>query len=190
MVTLTIDGEQVTVPENTTIMDAAKQVNIRIPSLCYLQGLIPHGACGVCVVEVEGERTITRSCVRLVQEGMKVHTNTSAIRNIREALVELLLSNHPAECFICERGETCELKDLASTLGVKEIRFDTKKPEFALDTTSVSIIRNPNKCILCGRCIRVCGGVQTVEAIDFVNRGDSLMVAPGLEPEPRGKHLR
>jgi NADH-quinone oxidoreductase subunit G len=178
MVTLTIDGEQVTVAEDTTIMDAAKQVNIQIPRLCYLQGLIPHGACGVCVVEVEGERTITRSCVRPVQEGMKVHTNTNNLRNIREMLVELLLSNHPAECFICERGETCELKDLASTLGVKEIRFNTKKPELKLDETSPAIIRNPNKCVLCGRCIRVCSGVQTVEAIDFINRGDSLIVAP------------
>jgi NADH-quinone oxidoreductase subunit G len=181
MVTLTIDGEQVTVPEETTIMDAAKKVNVRIPRLCYLQGLTPYGSCGVCVVEVEGERTITRSCVRPVVEGMKVHTNTPFIRNIREMLVELLLSNHPAECFICERGETCELKDLASMLGVKDIRFDVVKPNFKIDDSSVAIVRNPNKCILCGRCIRVCHGVQTVEAIDFASRGDSLVVTTGMD---------
>lgn len=181
MVTLSIDGQQVTVAEDTTILDAAKQANIRIPRLCYLQGLTPHGACGICVVEVEGERAITRSCVRPVQQGMKVHTNTPMIRNIREMLVELLLSNHPAECFVCERGETCELKDLASMLGVKEIRFDTRKPAYQIDNTSASIIRNPNKCVLCGRCVRVCHDVQTVEAIDFASRGDSLVVTTGMD---------
>jgi NADH-quinone oxidoreductase subunit G len=181
MITLTIDGEKVTVPEGTTILDAARQININIPRLCYLQGLEPHGACGVCVVDVEGERSITRSCVRPVQEDMIVHTNTPALRNIRKMLVELILANHPAECFICERSENCELKALASELGVKDIRFDPKKPQRRLDETSPAVVRNPNKCILCGRCVRVCHAVQSVGALEFANRGAELIVTTGMK---------
>ena len=181
MITLTIDGEKVTVPEGTTILDAARQININIPRLCYLQGLEPHGACGVCVVDVEGERSITRSCVRPVQEGMSVRTNTPALRNIRKMLVELILANHPAECFVCERAENCELKSLASDLGVKDIRFDTRKPQRRLDETSQAIVRNPNKCVLCGRCVRVCNDVQTVGALEFANRGAELIVTTGMK---------
>jgi NADH-quinone oxidoreductase subunit G len=181
MITLTIDGEQVSVAEGTTILDAARQININIPRLCYLQGLEPHGACGICVVEVEGERSITRSCVRLAQEGMKVHTNTPALRNTRKMLVELILANHPAECFVCDRAENCELKSLASELGVKDIRFDTKKPHRRFDETSPAVIRNPNKCVLCGRCVRVCNAVQSVGALEFANRGAELIVTTGMK---------
>jgi NADH-quinone oxidoreductase subunit G len=181
MVTLTIDGQSVEVPEETTILDAAHKVNINIPRLCYLKGLIPHGACGICVVEVEGERSITRSCVRPVQPNMKVSTNTPSLRNIRKMLIELLLSNHPSDCFICERSQNCELKSLASELGVNQIRFDVQKPHYDLDQSSVAIIRNPDKCVLCGRCVRVCGDIQTVEAIDVAFRGSELMVTTGME---------
>jgi NADH-quinone oxidoreductase subunit G len=181
MITLTIDGEQVTVPEGTTILDAARQININIPRLCYLQQLEPHGACGVCVVDVEGERSITRSCVRTVTQGMNVRTNTPALRNIRKMLVELILANHPAECFVCERSENCELKALASEVGVKDIRFDTKKPHRRLDETSPAVVRNPNKCVLCGRCVRACNDVQTVGALEFANRGAELIVTTGMK---------
>jgi NADH-quinone oxidoreductase subunit G len=181
MINLTIDGQIVEVPEDTTILDAARQININIPRLCYLKGLIPHGACGICIVEVEGEKSITRSCVRPVQKNMVVHTNTPALRSTRKMLIELLLSNHPAECFICERSQNCELKALASELGVSQIRFDVQKPDHVKDESNVAIVRNPDKCILCGRCVRVCGTIQTVEAIDFANRGAELSVTTGME---------
>jgi NADH-quinone oxidoreductase subunit G len=181
MVNLTINGEKVTVEDGATIMEAAKQANINIPSLCYLEGLPSDGACGICVVEVAGERNITRSCVRMAQEGMVVYTNTPKIRDIRKELVELILSNHPAECFICDRGNNCELKKLSTDLGVGEIRFHPGKPVRAVDATSVAIIRDPNKCILCGRCIRVCKDVQTVWALDFASRGAALSIATGIK---------
>ncbi len=181
MITLTIDGEQVTVAEGTTILEAAQLIHIKIPRLCYLEGLTPHGSCGICVVEVEGERNITRSCVRPVLQGMIVHTNTSKIRNIRKMLVELLLADHPAECFTCERTNNCQLRELASELGAKEIRFDQKKSNIGKDETSVAIIRNPDKCVLCGRCIRVCEDIQSVGAVDFANRGENLIVTTGMK---------
>lgn len=180
MITLTIDGEKITVVEGTTILDAAERVNIRIPRLCYLEGLTPYGACGFCVVEVEGERSLTRSCVRPVQPGMVIHTSTPKIRNIRKMLVELLLANHPDECVTCERTLNCQLRDLAAEVGVKEIRFDRKKPAHKVDETSLAIVRNSDKCILCGRCVQVCQQVQTVGALDFANRGENLVVTTGM----------
>jgi NADH-quinone oxidoreductase subunit G len=181
MIKLTIDNEQVSVAEGTTILEAAKKVNINIPRLCYMEGLSSQGACGICVVEVEGERTITRSCVRPVQEGMIVRTNTPRIRNIRKMLVELLLSDHPSDCFICERTNNCQLRDLASELGVRQIRFDQKKTHQECDESSVAIIRDPNKCVLCGRCVRVCEEVQSVGALEFANRGFETVVTTGMK---------
>jgi NADH-quinone oxidoreductase subunit G len=181
MVTLTINDEEVTVPEGTSIMDAAKEAHIDIPHLCYLEGLEPYGACRVCVVEVDGERRLIPSCMREVSEGMVVHTHSGRVRRARRMLVELLLTNHPADCFTCERNQICELLKLSHELGVEVVRSDVEKPSYELDETGPSIIRDPNKCILCGRCIRVCHDVQTVSVIGFVNRGPDTMVATVLD---------
>jgi NADH-quinone oxidoreductase subunit G len=181
MVTLTINDEEVTVPEGTSIMDAAKEAHIDIPLLCYLEGLEPYGACRVCVVEVDGERRLIPSCMREVSEGMVVHTHSGRVRRARRMLVELLLTNHPADCFTCERNQICELLKLSHELGVEVVRSDVEKPSYELDETGPSIIRDPNKCILCGRCIRVCHDVQTVSVIGFVNRGPDTMVATVLD---------
>lgn len=177
MITLTINGEQVTVPEETTIMDAAKQAHINIPHLCYLEGLEPYGACRLCAVEIEGEPRLAPSCIRTVSEGMKIHTNTARVRRARRMIIELLLANHPTDCFTCERNQNCELLKLAFELGVDKVRFDGEKPSYDLDETSPAIIRDPNKCILCGRCVRVCHEVQTVSVIGFINRGSETMVS-------------
>jgi len=181
MVTLTINGEQVTVSEGTTIMEAAKKAYINISHLCYLEELEPYGACRVCVVEVEGENRLIPSCIREVREGMVVYTHSLRVRRARRMIIELLLANHPADCFTCERNQICELLKLAYELGVEEVKFDGEKPSFGLDETSPSIIRDPNKCILCGRCIRVCHDVQTVRVIGFVNRGSETVVATVLD---------
>ncbi|MEA2055226.1 MAG: NADH-dependent [FeFe] hydrogenase, group A6 [Candidatus Thermoplasmatota archaeon] len=181
MISLTIDGEQVIAPEGTNIMDAAKEAHVNIPHICYLDGLEPYGACRVCAVEVEGERRLIPSCTREVSEGMIVHTHSARVRRARRMLVELMLANHPADCFTCERNQICELLKLAYELGVKDVRFDGEKPSFELDETSSSIIRDTNKCILCGRCIRVCHDVQTVQVIGFINRGPDTKVATVLE---------
>ena len=181
MITLTIDSEQVTVQEDTTIIEAAKLINIDIPHLCYFKGLQPDGSCGICIVEIEGERGVARSCIRPVLEGMKVHTNTPKLRAARKVLVELLMSNHPQECFTCERNQNCELLDLSSELGVKEVRFDKNVPTEKIDSSSPSIIRDPNKCVLCGRCIRMCSEIQSVGVIDLARRGPELKVTTFME---------
>jgi NADH-quinone oxidoreductase subunit G len=181
MIKLTIDGEQVSVKEGTTIIEAARLINIEIPHLCYFKGLIPDGSCGICIVEIEGERGVARSCIRQVQEGMKVHTGTPNLRATRKVLVELIMSNHPKECLSCERNQNCELLKLGSGLCIKEIRFANSKQERQLDTSSPSIVRDPAKCVLCGRCIRVCNEIQTVGAIDFTRRGPELKVTTFMD---------
>jgi NADH-quinone oxidoreductase subunit G len=176
MITLSINNEQVQANEGDTVLEAAKKANVAVPHLCYMEGLENYGGCGLCVVEVEGERNPTRACVREVTQGMKVLTNTSKVRGIRRTVVELLLSNHPQDCFTCVRNQNCQLLDVASELGVRSIRLNSVATKKDLDKSSVSITRDPNKCILCSRCIRVCNDVQTVGAIDFSNRGFELEV--------------
>ncbi len=177
MITLSINGEQVQANEGETVLEAAQRVNIEIPRLCYLEGLENYGGCGLCVVEVEGERNPTRACVREVSQGMKVFTNTSKLRDIRKTVVELLLSNHPQGCFTCIRNQNCQLLDAASELGMRSIKLPNIAKVKELDASSPSITRDPNKCILCSRCIRVCNDIQSVGAIDFANRGFELEVS-------------
>lgn len=181
MVTLTINDQPVTVPEGTTIMAAAEQGHVNIPRLCFLEGLESYGACRVCVVEVDGERRLVPSCMREVHEGMKVNTNSERVRRARKMIVEMLLANHPTDCFTCERNQNCELLKLSHELGIEKVRFDAKKQSYKLDETSPSIVRDPNKCILCGRCVRVCQDVQTVQVIGFVNRGAETIVSTALD---------
>ncbi|MFA5316576.1 MAG: 2Fe-2S iron-sulfur cluster-binding protein, partial [Dehalococcoidales bacterium] len=119
MVNITINGEGVSVPAGISILEAAKQVKINIPHLCYLEGLEEFGACRLCVVELEGEPRLTPSCVREVAEGMKIHTNTGRVRRARRTIIELLLANHNVSCPTCERNETCDLQKIAKDLGVQ-----------------------------------------------------------------------
>jgi NADP-reducing hydrogenase subunit HndD len=179
-VSLWIDGVKVTVPEKTTILQAAASINIDVPSLCYHPDLSVIGACRVCVVEVEGQRNPVASCAFPVTEGMKVKTSSSLLRRLRRDVVELILDNHPMDCQSCVRNGTCELQKLAYDLGVRERLFEGERKHYEVDTSS-PVHRNPDKCILCGRCIRVCDEVQGVHNLNVQNRGFRNVVAPAHE---------
>ena len=171
MIELTINNIKVKAEEGMTILDAAKSVGIKVPTLCHMKDLYPTGACSICVVEVDGLRGCIPSCAYPVAEGMRVDTNSSRVRRSRKTIVELLIENHPQDCLVCVRNKNCELQDLSEQYGVREHRFSGEKKDHAIDISSASMERDPAKCILCGRCVRTCNEIQQVGAIDFTNRG-------------------
>ncbi|HOJ07611.1 MAG: 2Fe-2S iron-sulfur cluster binding domain-containing protein [Ignavibacteriota bacterium] len=176
MVQLTINGIKVNAEEGMTILDAAKSVGISIPTLCHLKNLDPTGACRICVVEIEGFRGLTPSCAYPVTEGMVVTTDSPRVRKARKTIVELLIENHPQDCLICVRNKNCELQDLSEQYGIREHRYVGETKCHAIDISSASMERDPAKCILCGRCVRVCHEVQKIGAIDFTKRGFTSIV--------------
>ncbi|MGI6343840.1 MAG: NADH-dependent [FeFe] hydrogenase, group A6 [Bacillota bacterium] len=175
-ITLTIDGIAVEVDPGTTILEAARKVGVHIPTLCYHPALRLEGACRICVVEIEGRRGLYASCVYPAETGMVVKTNTDLVRRTRKTIVELLIANHPMDCLVCARHGQCELQDLSKQLGIREVRFQGEKRDHPRDESSHSVVRDPNKCILCGRCVRVCEQTQAVMAIGVANRGVSSIV--------------
>ncbi|WP_027364046.1 NADH-dependent [FeFe] hydrogenase, group A6 [Desulfotruncus alcoholivorax] len=182
-VSLTIDGIEVQAAPGTSVLEAAKKAGIKIPTLCYLEEINEIGACRICLVEVQGARTLQASCVTPVAPGMVVRTNTPAVRHARKLNLELIMSNHPQECLTCPRSTNCELQQLASELGITEIRFSGANPSYEPDLSSASLVRDPRKCILCRRCVSVCEKVQQVSAIAPQERGFNTIVAPAfLEP--------
>jgi iron-only hydrogenase group A len=177
-VTLKIDGHTVSVPKGTTIVQAAERMGIRIPTLCYHPSLSIPGACRVCLVDVKDIGFHMAACSVAVWEGMEVVTTSPAIRQARRDVVELILDNHPKDCQTCERDSNCELQNLAYTLGVRERIFEGERKEFPIDARSHSVVRNANKCILCGRCVRVCSEVQGVNNLSQQGRGFKTVVTP------------
>ncbi|MBI9073329.1 MAG: iron hydrogenase small subunit [Melioribacteraceae bacterium] len=171
MVELTINNITVKAEEGMTILDAAKSVGIHVPTLCHMKDLFPTGACRICVVEVENMRGLIPSCAYPVAEGMKVETNSYRVRTARKTIVELLVENHPQDCLICVRNGNCELQGLSEQYGLREHRYAGESKDHAIDISSASMERDPAKCILCGRCVRMCNEIQKVCAIDFTNRG-------------------
>ncbi len=183
-VTLTIDDKKVEVEAGTTILQAAGKIGIKIPTLCaWMEIGHTPGACRVCMTEVQGQRSLIASCVFPVSEGMVVKTNTQRVRLARKMVVELLLSNHPAECNYCVRNGSCELQKVAEAVGLKRLRFDI--PEFPkegmIDHSSPSIVRDGRKCIHCHRCITVCESVQTVSVLTPSFRGSKVRVVPSFD---------
>lgn len=175
---LLIDNTKVSVPEGTTILEAAATLGIRIPTLCYHPDLSVEGACRVCSVEVVGTRNFLPACATQVAPGMEVKTSSPQIRQARRDIVELILDNHPKECQTCERDGHCELQNLAYVLGVRDRLFEGKRKEHAVESSSASVIRDPNKCILCRRCVRVCAEVQGITNLSQLHRGFDTVVAP------------
>ncbi len=162
-----------------TILEAAKSVGISIPTLCHMKDLIPSGACRICSVEVDGMRGLVPSCAYPVSEGMNVETNSQRVRRARKTIVELLVEDHPQDCLVCVRNRNCELQTLAERYGLREHRFHGESKQHHVDVSSPSLERDPAKCILCGRCVRVCNEIQKIGAIDFVNRGfKSIVTTP------------
>ena len=181
MVTIKINGDTHQAPQNATILDACKRAGIKVPTLCYLEDVSKNASCAVCVVEVKGAKSLLRSCTACVNEGMEIVTNSARIRDARKTSVELLLANHPKDCLSCLRNQNCELQSLAADLGVKDDRYVRTKKIQKYDTSSIAIHRDPNKCILCGRCIAVCQNVQTVSAIGLSGRGIKSRISTYME---------
>lgn len=180
-VSLTIDGRVVTVPRETTVLQAAAAAGVKIPTLCYLEEINEIGSCRLCVVEIEGARALAASCVTPVAEGMVVHTNTRAVREARKAVLELIISNHPFECLTCIRNKQCELQSLAEAFGIRQVRFEGAHSQHSSDESTPSIVRDPSKCVLCRRCVAVCEHVQGVSAINVSGRGFESVVGPAAD---------
>mgnify|MGYP002682216223 CR=1 FL=1 len=180
LVTIFIDGRECQVPENLSLLEACRMEGYHIPTLCYMDGLTPWGGCRICVVEVEGQPNLVASCVTPIREGMKVLTASKKVREARRANLELILSNHPLDCQLCDRNQSCDLQSLCYEFGIREIRFQGERKTHPIDNSSPSVKRDLDRCILCGRCIRTCAEVQSVYAIDFADRGFNSYVSPSL----------
>lgn len=177
---MTINGREITVPKSYTVLEAAKAADIDIPHLCYHPDLSHEGSCRVCVVEVQGAKSLVASCVYPVADGMVVRTNSPAVRETRKTVVELMLANHPEDCLFCVKNQHCELQQIAADLGIREVRFRGAKRDNPMDTNNPSIVREPNKCILCTRCVRACSERQSLDIYSSTNRGFTSIVQPAF----------
>lgn len=171
MINLTIDNQKISVPQGTTILEAAKQAGIDIPTLCFLKEINEVGDCRMCIVEVEGRRGFATSCIQTVEEGMIVHTHTPNVLEARHVILDLIISNHAKDCLTCTRSGNCELQTLAVKFNVLNVEFEGEMSKHKIDNLSPSIVRDFNKCILCRRCVAACKNVQEIGAIDCINRG-------------------
>lgn len=182
---ITIDGKTIEVPAGTTVLEAANQVGIDIPTLCHLdlhdtKMVNKSASCRICVVEVEGRRNLAPSCATPVTDGMIVKTNSMRVLNSRKVVLELLLSDHPKDCLVCEKAGDCELQDLSEKFGIREIRLAGEQSKYRKDI-SQAIVRDMDKCIMCRRCETMCNDVQKVGALSAINRGFDAVVAPAFE---------
>jgi predicted molibdopterin-dependent oxidoreductase YjgC len=181
MVTLTIDGKKVTVRKLSTVLDAINKLDISIPTLCHHPELTPFGGCRLCIVEIKGIARPASACTTPVIEGMEVITTSPTLEKMRRTTLELLLSDHPDDCRVCERAGDCKLQELAYFYGIKENRFQGERRVYKKIDDNPFIERDMEKCILCGQCVRICDEIQGVGAIDFVNRGFRTKISPPYE---------
>ncbi|MCE5314262.1 MAG: NADH-dependent [FeFe] hydrogenase, group A6 [Armatimonadota bacterium] len=179
-INLTINGRNISAEPGETILAAARKAGIYIPTLCYHSDLMPDGVCRVCSVEVKGQRTLCAACCYPVSEGMEVMTHTPKVREARRMIVELMLANHPQECLTCSKSGKCELQALAKEFGIQDVRFKGERKIWDKDESSLSVVRDPEKCILCNRCVRTCEDIQSVAALHAANRGWESVIVPGM----------
>lgn len=190
MVRLTINGKEISVKEGTFILEAARQNGIYIPTLCYDEELSIYGGCRLCIVEIEGSNKLVTSCSTLAKDGMVVYTETEKINKIRRDILDLLYSNHPNDCLTCEKAGACGLQDLCYRYGVKKGTYKGEVKNYAIDSLNPVMERDQNKCILCGKCVRVCSEIQVTSAIDFSGRGFDTKIATGFDKPIDYKNCR
>jgi len=178
MIRATIDGNTVTVPEGTSILEAAHKVQIKIPTLCKHPDLPPTASCGICIVKVKGANKMLRACCTPLEDDMDITTHDPEIVSVRRSVIELILSKHPNECLTCGRNQNCELQKLASDFGIRTESFPQFLPNIPPDATTGAIVLEPRKCILCGRCIQVCQKMQNVWALSILERGVDTRISP------------
>jgi NADH-quinone oxidoreductase subunit G/NADP-reducing hydrogenase subunit HndD len=180
MIEIQVDGRAIEAKEGETILSALKREGIHVPTLCHMEGLAPSGACRMCVVEMEGAPNFVPACSYPVANGMKIQTRSPKVLDARRTIVELLLSNHPDDCLYCLRSGKCDLQQLSQSMGIRQRRYAGKRIEREMDVSG-PIVRDSDKCILCGRCVRICEEIQSVGAIDFVNRGCKAYVGTAFD---------
>ena len=178
---ITVDGREVEVPHGATLLEACRAAGVEVPTLCALESVSTNASCGVCVVEVEGAKSLVRSCVQRPSPGMRIKTASPRVLSARKTAVELLLASHPADCLSCIRAGNCELRITAELLGVKASHYPALKKFAPPDTSSEGLVRDDSKCILCGRCVAVCSETQTVDAICFSGRGARTRVSTFMD---------
>lgn len=181
MVTLTMNGKEITVKSGTSLLEAARENGIDIPTLCYDKNLSIFGGCRMCIVEVEGSKKLHASCSEKAREGMVVFTESERVVKTRQDILGLLLSNHPVDCLTCDKVGNCDLQDLAYQYGVRGPTFIGEKKSYEIEGLNPVMERDQTKCILCGKCVRVCSEVQVTHTIDFTGRGFDSKIAAGLD---------
>jgi len=178
-----VNNEIIKARKGETILEALNRNGIKVPTLCHMDNFTPTGACRMCVVEIEGKKELIPSCSYTIEGWMKIKTHSSRVIKARKMIVELLLSNHPDDCFYCIKNQNCELQKLAYELNIRERKITGKKTKAKLDYSSLGIIRDTTKCILCERCVRVCNEIIGVSTLDIINRGNNTTIATSMDKD-------
>ena len=181
MIRFIMNGKTIEAEEGMSILEAARENGVNIPTLCHDKELTPFGGCRLCVVEVEGSKNLVASCSAKVREGMVVNTESEKVVKTRRDILDLLYSNHPQDCLTCEKSGECGLQDLCYKYGIKEGSFKGEVKKYAIDSLNPVMERDQSKCILCGKCVRVCSEIQVTSTIDFTGRGFNSKVTTGFD---------